>query len=99
MRSRDFFCNLQLSIAANAVLRHVHVRSLQVFTSYKSNPLLREMIEFACRQFYILHRKPFLLQLFASVAPLLEISVRVSNFGVVVATCNVRMRINCFTFC
>ncbi|XP_078453386.1 protein unc-80 homolog [Lampetra planeri] len=47
---------------------------LQVFTSYKSNPLLREMIEFACRQFYILHRKPFLLQLFASVAPLLEIS-------------------------
>uniref|UniRef100_UPI00358FE682 protein unc-80 homolog n=1 Tax=Myxine glutinosa TaxID=7769 RepID=UPI00358FE682 len=45
---------------------------LQVYTSYCSNTLLRETIEFACRQFYILHRKPFILQLFASVAPLLE---------------------------
>ncbi|XP_015686539.1 protein unc-80 homolog [Protobothrops mucrosquamatus] len=45
---------------------------LQVYADYESNPQLRQAIEFACRQFYILHRKPFVLQLFASVAPLLE---------------------------
>ncbi|XP_067892393.1 protein unc-80 homolog [Heterodontus francisci] len=47
---------------------------LQVYADYESNPLLRQAIEFACRQFYILHRKPFILQLFASAAPLLEFS-------------------------
>ncbi|KAG5214016.1 hypothetical protein JEQ12_009802 [Ovis aries] len=45
---------------------------LQVYSDYESNPQLRQAIEFACHQFYILHRKPFVLQLFASVAPLLE---------------------------
>ncbi|XP_036021759.1 protein unc-80 homolog isoform X23 [Mus musculus] len=45
---------------------------LQVYSDYESNPQLRRAIEFACHQFYILHRKPFVLQLFASVAPLLE---------------------------
>ncbi|KAL7991468.1 hypothetical protein Chor_015724 [Crotalus horridus] len=45
---------------------------LQVYADYESNPQLRQAIEFACRQFYILHRKPFVLQLFASVAPLLK---------------------------
>ncbi|KAJ8256018.1 hypothetical protein COCON_G00198820 [Conger conger] len=39
---------------------------LQVYADYESNPLLRQGIEFCCRQFYILHRKPFILQLFAS---------------------------------
>ncbi|XP_072902899.1 protein unc-80 homolog isoform X3 [Hemitrygon akajei] len=53
---------------------------LQVYADYESNPLLRQAIEFTCRQFYILHRKPFILQLFASVAPLLEFS-DVSNNG------------------
>lgn len=48
----------------------------QVYADYESNPLLRQGIEFCCRQFYILHRKPFILQLFASVAPLLEFTVR-----------------------
>ncbi|XP_067844006.1 protein unc-80 homolog [Heptranchias perlo] len=47
---------------------------LQVYADYESNPLLHQAIEFVCRQFYILHRKPFVLQLFASVAPLLEFS-------------------------
>lgn len=49
---------------------------LQVYADYESNPLLRQGIEFCCRQFYILHRKPFILQLFASVAPLLEFTVK-----------------------
>ncbi|XP_066431737.1 protein unc-80 homolog isoform X2 [Eleutherodactylus coqui] len=46
---------------------------LQVYADYESNPQLRQAIEFACRQFYVLHRKPFVLQLFASVAPLLDL--------------------------
>lgn len=51
----------------------------QVYADYESNPQLRQAIEFACRQFYILHRKPFILQLFASVAPLLEFPVSKSG--------------------
>uniref|UniRef100_A0A8C1LHR2 Unc-80 homolog (C. elegans) n=1 Tax=Cyprinus carpio TaxID=7962 RepID=A0A8C1LHR2_CYPCA len=52
---------------------------LQTYADYESNPLLRRGIEFCCRQFYILHRKPFILQLFASVAPLLEFTTRTST--------------------
>lgn len=51
----------------------------QVYADYESNPQLRQAIEFACRQFYVLHRKPFILQLFASVAPLLEFPVSKSG--------------------
>ncbi|XP_065096078.1 protein unc-80 homolog isoform X3 [Paramisgurnus dabryanus] len=52
---------------------------IQTYADYESNPLLRRGIEFCCRQFYILHRKPFILQLFASVAPLLEFTTRTST--------------------
>ncbi|XP_048124538.1 protein unc-80 homolog isoform X5 [Alosa alosa] len=52
---------------------------LQVYSDYESNPLFRKGIEFCCRQFYILHRKPFVLQLFASVAPLLEFTTSTST--------------------
>lgn len=52
-----------------------HFTFAQVYADYESNPQLRQAIEFACRQFYVLHRKPFILQLFASVAPLLEFPV------------------------
>nr|XP_020864423.1 protein unc-80 homolog isoform X7 [Phascolarctos cinereus] len=52
---------------------------LQVYADYESNPQLRQAIEFACHQFYILHRKPFVLQLFASVAPLLEFPDAANN--------------------
>ncbi|XP_063789188.1 protein unc-80 homolog isoform X21 [Pseudophryne corroboree] len=52
---------------------------LQVYADYESNPQLRQAIEFACRQFYVLHRKPFVLQLFASVAPLLDLPDGVSS--------------------
>nr|XP_055069095.1 protein unc-80 homolog isoform X5 [Misgurnus anguillicaudatus] len=52
---------------------------IQTYADYESNPLLRRGIEFCCRQFYILHRKPFILQLFASVAPLLEFNTRTST--------------------
>lgn len=60
---------------------------LQVYADYESNPLLRQGIEFCCRQFYILHRKPFVLQLFASVAPLLEFTVRLLQLCVCLSVC------------
>lgn len=45
---------------------------LRIYSNYQSNPLITRTIEFAIQQFYIMHRKPFLLQLFGSVAPLLD---------------------------
>lgn len=63
----------------NAVVLPCPFSFAQVYADYESNPQLRQAIEFACRQFYVLHRKPFILQLFASVAPLLEFPVSNSH--------------------
>ncbi|KAK2084094.1 Protein unc-80 [Saguinus oedipus] len=52
---------------------------LQVNSNYESNPQLHQAIEFACHQFYILHWKPFVLQLFATVTPLLKFTVNAAN--------------------
>lgn len=41
---------------------------VQVYSNHQNNQLLCRSIEFVCKQFYIMHRKPFLLQLFGSVA-------------------------------
>ncbi|CAD5116523.1 DgyrCDS5405 [Dimorphilus gyrociliatus] len=45
---------------------------LQVYTSSRPNCAVRQAIEFACRSFYTMHRKPFMLQTFGSLAPLLD---------------------------
>ena len=45
---------------------------LKIYSNYQSNLLLCEVIEFTCRQFYTLHRKPFLLQMFGSIAQYLN---------------------------
>lgn len=45
---------------------------LRIYGSHQTNTLLCYTIEWTCRQFYILHRKPFLLQMFGSVASLLD---------------------------
>jgi hypothetical protein len=45
---------------------------LRIYSNYQSNPLVARTIEFTIQQFYIMHRKPFMLQLFGSVAPLLD---------------------------
>lgn len=82
---KSIFVLQAICLAANMLpvwqggMRYESVPSLllhQVYADYESDPLLRQGIEFCCRQFYILHRKPFILQLFASVAPLLEFTVR-----------------------
>lgn len=35
---------------------------MRCYSQRQTNPLLGRIVEFACKQFYILHRKPFILQ-------------------------------------
>lgn len=41
---------------------HVMPTLLRVYSNNQSNPVICSAIQFTCRQFYILHRKPFILQ-------------------------------------
>ncbi|CAF0812442.1 unnamed protein product, partial [Didymodactylos carnosus] len=45
---------------------------LRVYSNIQSNPMLKKAIEYCCRQFYILHRVPFILQMLGSVSQLLD---------------------------
>lgn len=45
----------------------------QIYSNHQTNSLLCRTIEFVFKQFYILHRKPFVLQMFGAVAPLLDV--------------------------
>ncbi|KPM02332.1 hypothetical protein QR98_0007430 [Sarcoptes scabiei] len=45
---------------------------VQIYGTHQTNALLCRTIEFVFKQFYILHSKPFVLQMFGAVAPLLE---------------------------
>lgn len=45
---------------------------LRVYSNYQSNKMVCKVIEFVAKQVYILHRKPFVLQMLGSVAPLLD---------------------------
>ena len=47
---------------------------LKVYSNHQSNPVLCQAIEFACCQFYTLHQKPFMLQMFGSIAPILNMN-------------------------
>ena len=45
---------------------------LRVYSNYQSNKMVCKVIEMVVKQLYILHRKPFVLQMLGSVAPLLD---------------------------
>jgi hypothetical protein len=45
---------------------------LRVYSNIQSNPMLKKAIEYCCRQFFILHRIPFILQMLGSVSQLLD---------------------------
>lgn len=45
---------------------------LRVYSNIQSNPMVKKAIEYACRQFFILHRLPFILQMFGSISKLLD---------------------------
>ncbi|XP_036354476.1 protein unc-80 homolog isoform X2 [Octopus sinensis] len=51
---------------------HIMPTILRVYSNNQPNTVLCKAIEFTCRQFYILHRKPFILQMFGSTAPILD---------------------------
>ena len=45
---------------------------LRIYSNNQTNDLITKTIEYVCKQLYILHRKPFLLQMFGSIAPILD---------------------------
>lgn len=45
---------------------------LRIYSNNQTNELITRTIEYVCKQLYILHRKPFLLQMFGSIAPILD---------------------------
>lgn len=45
---------------------------LRCYSQRQTNSLFTQVVEFVCKQFYILHRKPFLLQMFGSVADICD---------------------------
>ncbi|CAG7787075.1 unnamed protein product [Allacma fusca] len=45
---------------------------LLTYCNHQSNPLVTGSVEFACKEFYLLHRKPFVLQMFGALAALLD---------------------------
>ncbi|XP_076436361.1 protein unc-80 homolog isoform X3 [Babylonia areolata] len=47
---------------------------LRLYSNNQPNTVLCQALHFVCRQFYVLHRKPFVLQMFGSVAPLLDMT-------------------------
>uniref|UniRef100_A0A0K0E172 UNC80_C domain-containing protein n=3 Tax=Strongyloides stercoralis TaxID=6248 RepID=A0A0K0E172_STRER len=47
---------------------------LRCYSQRQTNRMFCESIEFLCKQFYILHRKPFLLQMFGAIANLIDMN-------------------------
>ncbi|XP_017847563.1 protein unc-80 homolog [Drosophila busckii] len=45
---------------------------LQVYSLHQTNKLITTTIEYAVKQFYLLNRKPFILQMFGSVSAILD---------------------------
>nr|XP_054770882.1 protein unc-80 homolog [Lytechinus pictus] len=60
-------------IFATKGFQYIMPTILRIYTHHQSNPLVCRSIEYVCRQFYILHMKPFILQLFGSAAPILKV--------------------------
>ncbi|XP_071534011.1 protein unc-80 homolog isoform X8 [Panulirus ornatus] len=51
---------------------HIMPTILRVYSNYQSNKMVVMVVEFIVKQLYILHRKPFILQMLGSVAPILD---------------------------
>ncbi|KRZ74078.1 Protein unc-80, partial [Trichinella papuae] len=54
---------------------------LRCFSHYQTNDLLCDAIRFTCKQFYIMHRKPFILQMFGAVANILDFDENEQDFS------------------
>lgn len=47
---------------------------IRVYHSNQHNSILKQAIEFTFKQFYIMHRTPFILQMFGSIANYIDLS-------------------------
>lgn len=54
---------------------------LRIYSNNQTNELITRTVELVCKQLYILHRKPFLLQMFGSIAPILDKDDDADAFG------------------
>lgn len=45
---------------------------IRCYSQRQPNRMFIQVIEFVCKQFYILHRKPFLLQMFGAIADMCD---------------------------
>lgn len=54
---------------------------LRCYSQRQTNHMFTQVVEFVCKQFYILHRKPFLLQMFGSIADICDHNVNDLEFN------------------
>lgn len=45
---------------------------LQIYSHHQTNKLVTTTVEYAVKQFYLMNRKPFILQMFGSVSAILD---------------------------
>lgn len=45
---------------------------LQMYSNHQTNKLVTTTVEYAVKQFYLMNRKPFILQMFGSVSAILD---------------------------
>lgn len=45
---------------------------LKIYSNHQTNKLITTTIEYAVKQFYLMNRKPFILQMFGSVSAMLD---------------------------
>lgn len=45
---------------------------LQLYATHQANKLVTTTVEYAVKQFYLMNRKPFILQMFGSVSTILD---------------------------
>lgn len=64
-------CQMLIILPSSSYL-HIMPTILRVYSNYQSNRMVVTVIEFIVKQLYILHRKPFILQMLGSVAPILD---------------------------
>ncbi|KAJ8031313.1 Protein unc-80-like [Holothuria leucospilota] len=64
-------CVRYKQIFATKGFQYIMPTILRVYSQHQNNPMVCGAIKFVCEKFYLLHMKPFILQTFGSVAPLL----------------------------
>lgn len=69
------YINIALQLKSHVDLNgyaHIMPTIMRVYCLNEDNHVIREAIELTCRQFYQLHRKPFVLQLFGAIADFID---------------------------